>query len=798
MHNINHHKINQKMKSLVLLLALVSATMSGKNLPDPIILGSVTGTVMDQEFEEPIPYATISVKNQAGEIVTGTVSAMDGTFTLEKLSEGKYLFEILFMGYKTFSEEVVISDKKKEFHLGKIYLQANVAQLDDVEIVAERSTIEQRIDRKVVNVGRDLTTVGATASEIMNNIPSVSIDQDGNVALRGNQNVKVLVDGKPTNMDAATLLKQIPSTSIKQIELITNPSAKHDPEGMSGIINIILHKNANLGFNGNLTTGVTIGENFNSTGSLNMNYKKGKFNFYTNLSANSNNNDLEGYIRNINTGTTEYPDLEIGNTGYLFKAGVDYYLNDRNTLSFYTNQNLFYEDLDGNFKLVYPNNPDLDYSQLLNTDQENVSSTYNFDLRHDFEKEGHNLELEVDYNRYTNDEDSFFEFSGENPPNANFRDIIYKERHTALTNLDYVNPLSENIKLELGAEARINRSDNSYNTTNNNLEDVFYTYDRDIYSFYTTFGQNFNKWSYQFGARLENYNVEAIQEGSKIYEDDYFTVYPSAFVSYNPGEKNSFNLSYSRRVDRPSLNQVNPVRQLSTPRLTVLGNPALQPQFTNSFELGYTRKMGKNSLSSSIFYRIINDDIEQVVRKDPENPEHIILTFDNSGNNYAYGFEISGSFKPAHFWDLNTDFNVYGQSLNGYLGTNYVEKKSIFYRFQANNSFKVTKQFKLQFFGMYQGPVETLQFKIEDMYFMNIGGRYSFLDDKASLSINFNDVFNTRGQEFSTTLPTPQEGNLKIDSRNVHVGFTYRFGGGKNKALQRKQRDDNTARGGMF
>jgi len=448
------------MKSLVLFLALVSASMFGKNTPDPLVLGSVTGTVMDREFQEPIPYATISVKNQTGEIVTGTVSAVDGTFTLDKLPEGKYLFEIQFMGYKTYSEEVIISDKKKEFHLGEIFLQAEVAQLDDVEIVAERSTIEQRIDRKVVNVGKDLTTVGATASEIMNNIPSVSVDQDGNISLRGNQNVKVLVDGKPTNMDVATLLKQIPSTSIKQIELITNPSAKHDPEGMSGIINIILHKNANLGFNGNLTTGVTIGENLSSTGSLNLNYRHGKFNLYTNLSANSRNNDLDGYIKDVNTGATEYPDIEFSNTGYLMKTGVDYYLNDRNTISLYNNQNLSYQKIDGTFGLVYPSDASLNYSQLIDTDEDNLSSTYNFDFRHDFEKEGHNLELEVDYNRYTNDEDSFFDFTGENPPNEPYRDLVNKERYTTLTNLDYVNPLSETSKLELGAEVRINRSDN--------------------------------------------------------------------------------------------------------------------------------------------------------------------------------------------------------------------------------------------------------------------------------------------------------------------------------------------------
>ena len=247
------------MKQLFLVFALITAPLFGSTDPDPSVLGTVTGTVLDREFNQPIPYATISVSNPAGEVVTGTVSSEEGTFSLEKLPEGKYTYNVQNMGYATFTQEVEISSARQKIELGIVYLDASVAELDDVNIVAEVSTIEQRIDRKVVNVGKDLTTAGASAADIMNNIPSVSVDQDGNVALRGNPNVRILIDGKPSNMDAATVLKTIPSTSIKQIELITNPSAKYNPEGMSGIINIILHKNSNMGFNGDLSGGLTIG-----------------------------------------------------------------------------------------------------------------------------------------------------------------------------------------------------------------------------------------------------------------------------------------------------------------------------------------------------------------------------------------------------------------------------------------------------------------------------------------------------------------------------------------------------------
>ncbi len=604
------------MKKFILILMLLFISIPGKAAPDPEIVGTVTGVIMDKEFQEPIPYATVSVKDSTGQIVEGTVSAVDGSFILEKLPEGSYIFQIQFMGYKTFAQEVVVSEKKRSFDLGTIFLEAEVAQLDDVEVVAERSTIEQRIDRKIINVGKDLTTMGATAADIMNNIPSVSVDQDGNIALRGNTNVRVLLDGKPTNMDAATLLKTIPSTSIKKVELITNPSAKYNPEGMSGIINIVLHKNANLGFNGDLSAGVNIANHTRANANLNMNYRTGKFNFYSTLGVNSGENSIHGYIRDVETGATEYPDLILGNTSRLGKLGLDFYLDDNNTLSFYTNQNLSNFKGRGDFGLRFPQEPDRNYTQLLNTDEENLSSTYNFDYRHNFEKEGHEIELEVDYNRYNNDENTVTDYTGEAAPTS-FEEDVDRTEKTILTNLDYVNPLTETTKVEAGAEVRLRRTDNNYNTTNESLQDVFYTYDRDIYSFYSTFGQELGKWSYQLGARLENYNVDAGQDGENIYEDDYFTLYPSGFVTFTPGEKSSYQLSYSRRVDRPSLGQVNPVRQLSTPRLTVKGNPALKPQFTNSVEFNYTQKINKTSLSAGVFYRMTSDEISQIVEDDP-------------------------------------------------------------------------------------------------------------------------------------------------------------------------------------
>ena len=699
------------------------------------------------------------------------------------------------MGYKSFTQEVKVTGGNREIKIGIIYLDAEVAELDTIELVAERSTIEQRIDRKVINVGKDLTTMGTTASDIMNNIPSVSVDQDGNIALRGNQNVKVLLDGKPTTMDAATLLKQIPSTSIKQIELITNPSAKYNPEGMSGIINIILHKNSNLGFNGDLSGGVTFGKAVSGNSNLNLNYRKGKFNFYTNLGANWRRNEFNGQIIDLTDDSGELIALKGGNDSYLVKAGVDFYMDDRNTISFFTRQNKFYEDDDGTLSVRYPQEPARNFTQLMDTEEENLSSTYNAVYRHSFPNEGHSLEVEVDYNQYSNDEITQFNYTGANPFDA-YTDDVDKTRNQTIANIDYVLPIKERSKLELGGETRLLRSENSFNTSNENLEDVLFDFDQDIHSFYSTFGQNFEQWSYQVGARLENYKVEAIQGGQNIYEDDYITLYPSAFISYTPGEKNSYQMSYSRRVDRPSFNQVNPIRDIATPRLVVMGNPELDPQFTNSLEINYTRKMGKNSLTAGVFHRIIDDNISQVMEQDPLNEERIILSFDNTGTSTSSGLELSANLKPTTFWDMSVNFNLYSQDLEGFVGTTYIEEENTNYRVQTSQMFKVTKQLRFQLFGMYVGTQKTIQFDIDEIYFLNAGVRYSFLKDKASLSVNFNDIFNTNEQNITTDRPIPQAAYFKPDSQKVNLGFTYRFGGGKNKALDRKQRDDNTSEGG--
>lgn len=785
------------MKHFLLLFSLILIPITHW-AQSPLPLGSISGTTMDSGFQEPIPYATISVHDAADKLISGTVSSNKGTFSLDQLPEGSYTLKVQFMGFNPVSKEFTITQANQDIHIGTLYLEPSVSELDDVTVVAETSTIEQRIDRKVVNVGKDLTASGASAVDIMNNIPSVSVDMDGNLALRGNQNVRILVDGKPTNMDAATLLKQIPSSSIKQIELITNPSAKYNPEGMSGIINIVLHKNTNLGFNGDVNTGVTIGKKINSNAGLNLNYRQGKFNVYTNLGFSNRNwmQDIELLNHTSNSG--EYLYFEDVNKGYLGKFGIDFHLDDKNIFSVYTNQNLSSEDMEGISEIRYFTDSSLDYSQLMTMDQKNRSSTYNFDYRHLFDQQGHEIELEIDYNRYHNEDEADFKYLNTEALQA-YQDQAEKEFHNTMINLDYVLPLNQNGKLELGAESRLRRTQNDYLSNKPELETILYSYNSDIHSLYATYGHSGEQWNYQLGARLENYWVRAQESQQEIFSDNRWTLYPSAFVSYTPGELNSFQASYSRRVDRPSLNQVSPLRQISTPRLTVSGNPELEPQYTNSLEINYTRKLGRHSITAGVFYRMITDDINEIMEEDPQNPEHFILTYHNTQDNKALGTEISARLKPTEFWDLNMDFNLYSQTLKGVLAGQNIEQDNTFWRLQAHNTFKLSSRFRLQMLGMYMSRQKSLQFEVEEMYFVNLGARYNFWQDKASLSLNLNDMFNTRIQRLHAKVPQVQQGTFYWDSRTVYLGFSYRFGNNKSKALERKDRDtEDSGGGGMF
>lgn len=793
-------------------------------------IGTVQGKVIDATTNEAIPYATIVIKSKADQkVLTGAISDDGGNFSINNIPAVAIIIDIQFIGYETISKEATITNDNKTVSLGTISLAESATTLNEVEVVAERTTIEQKVDRKVITVGKDLVTSGPTASDIMNNLPSVNVDQQtGAISLRGNQNVRVMVDGKLSTIPAAQLLKQLPSNSIKKIELITNPSAKYNPEGMSGIINIVLHKNVNIGFNGNVNIGLTREREAKFNSSIDMNYRNGKFNIFGNYANNISKNANDGNIFRVDENSEQIFSFLDNRKTHLFKVGMDIYLNEKNTISFFTNQNISDSKNDGTTNVFFYDDPQFNNFQYFLAKNDNLSSQYNFNYKYDIDEEGHNIELEVDYNTFDADDVFDFTFSGANT----FPDYIDEtdtDRNRTTINLDYVRPLKNKAKLELGAEARLFNSNIDYQSTGFSFNEMGtlrrtpstdFDYSRDIYSLYATYGKQYEKWSYQLGLRAETVQVDANalsrevnsnDETNIIFENDYTQVYPSAFFTYNPSEKNSYQLSYSRRVDRPGIGQVNPIREWSTPLITSYGNINLQPQFTNSMELNYTRKLGnKGTVTGGVFYRIIEDEINRAVFVDQTDLSRLILTHDNFDNTSAYGIEISSNFRPTSWWSFNTSFDFFSQTQKGITESlnaptdvatvdnivrETVEVDNEAWNFRMFNNFRVTKKLSLSAFGFYRGSVQGIQFKMEPMYFVNIGARYAFAEGNGTISVNYNDIFNTMEFGFDGQRPFRQVGSFSWESNTVNVSLSYRFGGGKYRAKSRKQRDKDVKEG---
>ena len=782
--------------------------------------GIISGKVIDETTKESLPYVNIVIYDMAKKVITGGITDDNGEFKVKDIPRGNSLVEIQFIGFKTFSKPISITSEEKNISLGTISLQEDSAKLDEVVVRAETSTVIQKVDRKVINVGKDLTAAGTTASELLNNVQSVSVDsQTGQISLRGNSNVRVLVDGRPTNIPAAQLLRQLPSNSIKSIELITNPSAKYNPDGMSGIINIILNKNANTGFNGSLDTGVTAGHYVRYNASTNMNYKTGKVNFFVNYGYNGGDNYNFGFVERPGINLQEFKFIN-ENQSHLVKFGADFYLNDKNTLSFYTTQNWFdgfasgrsrISDTNGNLLINAPNTQD-------NT---SPTGTYNVNYKVDFKKEGHNLELEATYSN-TDAENLLTNLDDIDPTNINnfFNDIESKRNNTQL-NLDYTNPLNEKTKLELGLEYRGDNTDNLNDTD----QQVFtqtgqdfvgnsdFQFERNILSGYVNYAKTMDKFTMQLGARLESFTVDGtfsryignsfntINE-TLVVDQEFFNVYPSAFFTYSPTEKNQWQISYSRRIDRPGIQQVNPIREWSTPLIVSVGNADLVPQFTNSYELNYTRQIKGGNLTFGTFYRKISDVISRITNPDPANPTvGQILTFTNFSDTDAYGLEFSTNFKINNWWRVNSSMDFYSQEQLGNIdntGTNpqQLSVQNNVFNARVSNSFKATKNLRFQLFAMYRGPQKDIQWDVEKMWMMNLGASWTVLNGKGTINFRVNDIFRGMNFTFNSENPFVQNGKFQWESRTSFLGFNYRFGGGKNRAKSRRNRDKNEKDGG--
>ncbi|WP_296345531.1 outer membrane beta-barrel family protein [Winogradskyella sp.] len=441
------------------------------------------------------------------------------------------------------------------------------------------------------------------------------------------------------------------------------------------------------------------------------------------------------------------------------------------------------------------------------------------------------MELEVDHNIFDSSADTNNLFSGAQRPN--FLEFTNTERTRTTINLDYVHPFSETAKLETGLQARLFENNLGYgsdgrvrNMIGNFVPtETVFDYTRDIYSAYESYGKQLDKWSYQLGLRAESVQVDAFAVDTDLsnntttnfpFENDYFQLYPSIFVNYKPSEKNAYQFSVSRRVDRPGVGDVNPVPEFNTALISEFGNPELVPQFTNSAEFNYTRNLEKGSITGGVFYRIIEDEINQVVIVDRSDltAGRVILTRGNFDTTSAYGFELSSNYKVTKWWSLNASFDLYNQKQKGIaesidptlpnptendINVNVVEVDNLIMNFRIFNNFKVTKSLSLSAFGFFRNTETGLNFEVDPIYFLNLGMRYSFLEDnRATFSLNFNNVLNTQEVSVFSARPIPTQVNFEGEFKQIFAGLSYRFGGGKYRAKSRKNRDNDEKNDGGF
>ena len=771
----------------------------------------ITGNVIDQVSKASIPYVTITCKDNNQKVIGGSLTNDKGKFTITKLPLKKLFITFQFIGYKEYTREINPKTTSSAINLGVIVLQENTTLLNEVQIQAENSTFVQKIDRKIFNVGKDLTSAGTNSLEMLQNLPSVDVNQlNGSVSLRGNDNVKVLINGKPSNTDTQQLLKQIPSNSVKRIEIITNPSAKYNPEGMSGIINIILKKNTKIGFNGNFSIGVEHSKNTRPDVSLSTNYKTGNTNFYGSYYGSWGDYKTINSFQRTDKNIFQNLDFLDNSRNHNFKIGVDFTLSEKSFLSFYTDQSINNTDLTSNVFVTENSNPLFNNNGF--STYNNKEHSYNLDYIYNFDDKGQNLEIELNRSITKNPEaTNNKELVNPNSNLYNYTTNNQDTRKLWLVNIDYTKPLKSG-SLELGLEYRNQELYNFIDTDRERLSTNLITsepvgntnlkYNRNIYSAYINLNKEYKKISFQAGLRFEQFNLDALfsntQQGNTPLKDKQFNIYPSAFVTYQLSNKDDIQISYSRRVDRPSTHQITPILEWFSPLSISKGNLNLIPQFTNSVELNYTRTLTKGYISFGTFYRRTNQKIGRFIEKDNLFPDRQIISFINYDFSDSYGFEFSGRYKATKWWTIYPSFETYIQDSEGILNNQETSIKNTLVKSGIRNSFKASKKLRFSLTATYRGKSKNILYTVDPYTMVNFGASLSVLKSKGRISLRATDIFNNLNFDYFSSNPFPQKGKYDLEYNSIYLGFSYSFGSGKNKAKERKYRDDNETQGSMF
>ena len=790
-------------------LLLISSQVFAQTKQKDAKLGSLTGILVESGKGTGVEFANVVLYRAKDSVmVSWAATDANGAFNMQKIPLGKYALVAKFMGFKKMKiDNLSFTATNLDQNLGSLQLLPDQEMLNEVVVTADKKAVETQLDKKVINVAKDLTSTGGTAVDVLKNVPSVSVDVDGGVSLRGNSNVNLLIDGRPSSIGASRL-DQIPSSDIESIEVITNPSAKYNPEGLTGIINIKLKKKRKTGTNG--LASISVGTHDKYSGSINLNRSFGDVTLHGSYNAQYKQFTAERYLfRTATENETAHFLTQNAKTGVTtktqgFKLGLDYQLNPKNSLSISWFGNMS-NKLDSDFThSAYSNISNVMYNQCVSYNSEKpkeFSSDYALSYKKTFDKKGEELTLDYGY--------SFEKENQDQPQKYVYPDSIKQfEMFTNTTQynsnlqINWVLSISESSQLEAGVQSVFRGNDDQFQQSNfvhaNWSDDASvrnsFKYDEKIQSVYGTWTGKYKTFSYMAGARLEQTNTFGKQSSTgETISQNYFNLYPTLHISQKLGTTQELMLSYSRRIERPNSGMLNPFVDRSNPDALRTGNPDLKPEYINSYEAGYSQYWDKGSMNATIFYKRSNNAINRIVRMDSLGVSHMRPENESLAENY--GLELVGERSLFKWWKLSGNLSFFKYIITG---AGDMSKSNFTSTARLQSSWTPVKSLSFQLSGSYRGPQVGIQSESKALYSTDFAMNKDFWNDQFSFTLRLSDIFNTMKNSYTTWGDNFTADNWrKKESRVLYLVLTYKIGKQSSNKGNRQNTNQNEGGGGM-
>jgi len=754
----------------VLLLAYTSIQAEENPNSDDDRKGKITGIIVDKATSQPMEFANIAVFNeQDSALVTGTITDEHGKFEIADVNYGDYYLEANFMGFEKLTvPDVELNSDNKNHDVGTIDLSPSTLAIGEVNVVADRAPVEYKLDKKVVNVSQVISATGGTAVDVLENTPSIQVDIEGNVSLRGSSDFTVLIDGRPSVLSGSDALRQIPSSAIENIEIITNPSAKYEPDGTAGIINLVMKKNSMNGLNG--IVNASIGTKDKYRGDFMLNYRFAKMNLFfgADWSDETNYGNMTSMRETYSNDTTFFLNMDgsrdFVRANHSLKGGADFYLGKATTFTLSGEVGTSERGNNGGGQTENYTIPATEHIYSITEETSDNNSdfyTLNANFQHKFNDKGHRIEASA----FFKDEDGTDnEIEGELLANENFVPTDeYLSRVSSLETetqkefrfkLDYTNPFSENGQFEAGLQSRVEDQNQmmefrDYDQASDSwiINDGFTSstdFRRDIHAVYTTFSNKLGQLEYMAGLRGEltlreimNSNAD---EASKL---NRFDIFPTFHTSYPVAKTMDLTASYSRRINRPRGWDLDPSPNYFNRYTIRLGNPDLKPEYTNSYEIGAMKRFGtgRSFLSADVFRRVTNNKID---RTETLGDDGIFYLYaDNFDKDYSTGLEVTGNVSVQKWLIVNANVNMFHYRITGDLNGESIDRESTNWGGRLNTTFKFSENSRLQMTGFFRGPSVTAQGSSDAMFFSNFSYRHEFFENKLSATVSMRDPFGT-------------------------------------------------------